>query len=128
LWVTNGTAAGTTLVAATQYAATDLTAIGNGKALFTDGPVGDTTFAEGGRSQLFVTDGTGTSLVSGVHYAHDRLPFDNWAEHEALYPQGHPIAEMPYPRAKAHRQVPQAIKRQLEARAAELYEEMPAVA
>ena len=58
----------------------------------------------------------------------DRLAFDNWAEHEALYPHGKPIVEMPYPRAKAHRQVPQAIKRQLEARAAELYETLPAVA
>jgi hypothetical protein len=58
----------------------------------------------------------------------DRLAFDNWAEHEALYPNGKPIVEMPYPRAKAHRQVPQAIKRQLEARAAGLYEALPAVA
>jgi ELWxxDGT repeat protein len=58
----------------------------------------------------------------------DRLPFDNWAEHEALYPNGKPIVEMSYPRAKAHRQVPQAIKYQLEARAAELYEVIAAVA
>ena len=36
----------------------------------------------------------------------DRLNFDNWAEHEALYPDGKPINELPYPRAKSHRQVP----------------------
>ena len=36
----------------------------------------------------------------------DRLAFDNWAEHEALYPNGKPVKELPYPRAKAYRQVP----------------------
>ena len=36
----------------------------------------------------------------------DRARFDNWHEYEALYPAGKNIAEMPYPRAKAHRQVP----------------------
>jgi Hint domain-containing protein len=36
----------------------------------------------------------------------DRLHFDNWAEHEALYPDGKPINETPYPRAKSYRQVP----------------------
>ena len=46
----------------------------------------------------------------------DRLAFDNWAEHEALYPDGKPIAELPYPRAKAHRQVPRAIRELLAAR------------
>jgi Hint domain len=45
----------------------------------------------------------------------DRLGFDNWQEYEALYPQGKLIAEMPYPRAKAHRQVPRAIREQLAA-------------
>ena len=43
----------------------------------------------------------------------DRLAFDNWAEYEALYPEGKPIVEMPYPRAKAYRQVPQAIRERL---------------
>ena len=47
----------------------------------------------------------------------DRLAFDNWAEHEALYPQGKPIVEMDYPRAKAYRQVPQAIRERLASRA-----------
>lgn len=46
----------------------------------------------------------------------DRLAFDNWDEHEALYPQGKAIAEMPYPRAKAQRQVPRALREQLAAR------------
>jgi hypothetical protein len=36
----------------------------------------------------------------------DRLNFDNWAEHQAHYPEGKTIEEMRYPRAKAHRQVP----------------------
>ena len=47
----------------------------------------------------------------------DRLGFDNWAEHEALYPDGAPISEMPYPRAKARRQVPKDIRAALDARA-----------
>jgi ELWxxDGT repeat protein len=58
----------------------------------------------------------------------DRLAFDNWAEHEAIYPEGKPIVEMPYPRAKAWRQIPKAIKHQLEARTAEQYGALPAVA
>jgi hypothetical protein len=47
----------------------------------------------------------------------DRLGFDNWAEHEALYPEGKSITELPYPRAKAHRQVPVAIRVRLGERA-----------
>ena len=47
----------------------------------------------------------------------DRLNFDNWAEHEALYPEGKPIVELPYPRAKARRQVPVDIRVALAARA-----------
>ncbi len=43
----------------------------------------------------------------------DRLAFENWAEHAALYPAGKPIAEMPYPRAKAARQVPLPIRKAL---------------
>ena len=50
----------------------------------------------------------------------DRLAFDNWQEHEALYPEGKPIVEMPYPRAKAHRQVPPAIRERLACRASAL--------
>jgi hypothetical protein len=48
----------------------------------------------------------------------DRLAFDNWAEYEALCPDGKSIEEMPYPRAKAHRQVPQAVRAMLAARGA----------
>jgi hypothetical protein len=40
----------------------------------------------------------------------ERLAFDNWAEHEALYPDGKPIEELPYPRAKGRRQVPMRIR------------------
>jgi hypothetical protein len=47
----------------------------------------------------------------------DRLRFDNWAEHEALYPDGKSISELPYPRAKAHRQVPVNIRVMLAERA-----------
>lgn len=43
----------------------------------------------------------------------DRLAFDNWVEREALYPNGQAIAEMNYPRAKSHRQVPRAIRERL---------------
>jgi hypothetical protein len=47
----------------------------------------------------------------------DRLNFDNWAEHEALYPEGKPIEEMRHPRAKGRRQVPMNIRAALDARA-----------
>jgi hypothetical protein len=52
-----------------------------------------------------------------------RLAFDNWQEHEALYPDAKAIAEMPYPRVKAHRQVPRSIREQLADRAAALTSE-----
>lgn len=54
----------------------------------------------------------------------DRLAFDNWQEHQALYPEGKPIVEMPYPRAKAHRQVPYAIRELLAHRASALMGEL----
>jgi Hint domain len=47
----------------------------------------------------------------------DRLAFDNWAEHQALYPDGKQIEELPYPRAKAHRQVPVEMRVRLAERA-----------
>jgi hypothetical protein len=47
----------------------------------------------------------------------DRLNFDNWAEHDALYPEGKPMAELGIPRAKARRQVPMRIRAALDARA-----------
>ena len=50
----------------------------------------------------------------------ERLAFDNWAEHEALYPAGKTIQELPYPRAKAHRQVPVHVRIRLAERAREI--------
>jgi hypothetical protein len=47
----------------------------------------------------------------------DRMRFDNWDEYQALYPEGNAIVEMPYPRAKAHRQVPTHIRARLAERA-----------
>ena len=47
----------------------------------------------------------------------DRLHFDNWAEHEVLYPAGKPIEELPFPRATARRQVPVALRHKLDERA-----------
>ena len=47
----------------------------------------------------------------------DRLAFDNWAEHEALYGNEASIPEMDRPRAKAQRQVPRFVLLALDARA-----------
>jgi hypothetical protein len=47
----------------------------------------------------------------------DRMAFDNWDEHESAQPAP-PLRELPYPRAKSTRQLPQAIRRMLAARAA----------
>jgi hypothetical protein len=46
----------------------------------------------------------------------DRLGFDNWAEHEAIYPDGKPVEEMPFPRAKARRQIPMHVRAAIGAR------------
>ena len=46
----------------------------------------------------------------------DRLAFDNWQEQEELY-RTKPTIELPYPRAKAHRQVPSGIRNALAQRA-----------
>jgi len=48
----------------------------------------------------------------------NRMAFDNWNEHQALYPQGKAIVEMAYPRAQSVRQVPVAIRRRLNDRVA----------
>jgi hypothetical protein len=58
----------------------------------------------------------------------DRLGFDNWAEHEALYPNGKHVEELPYPRAKSHRQVPVSIRVMLGARTQAIGAESSAVA
>jgi hypothetical protein len=47
----------------------------------------------------------------------DRLAFDNWDEHEALYPNGKAIVELPYPVAKSRRQIPVDIRVKLGERA-----------
>ncbi|MDE3174672.1 MAG: Hint domain-containing protein [Pseudomonadota bacterium] len=47
----------------------------------------------------------------------DRLGFDNWSEFEALYPEGKTVEELPYPRAKSHRQVPVNLRVMLAERA-----------
>jgi hypothetical protein len=46
-----------------------------------------------------------------------RMGFDNWAEHEALYGDEPTIVEMPYPRVQSRRQLPQAIREAIDARA-----------
>ena len=50
-----------------------------------------------------------------------RLAFDNWQEHQALYVDGKTITEMPYPRAKAYRQVPQSVRQRLVERGRRIY-------
>src|SRR5271156_1251736 len=67
-------------------------------------------------SLIFAENTPAETFVDNV----DRLAFDNWQEHEALYPEGKPIIEMPYPRAKAHRQVPREIRKLLAERVAVL--------
>jgi T5SS/PEP-CTERM-associated repeat protein len=67
-------------------------------------------------SLIFAENTPAETFVDNI----DRLGFDNWAEHEALFPNGNAIGEMPYPRAKAHRQVPRSISHRLSARAAAL--------
>ena len=64
-------------------------------------------FAEGAATETFVDNV-------------DRMAFDNWAEHEALYGNAPSIPEMPYPRAKSARQVPQSLRRKLASRASTL--------
>jgi hypothetical protein len=51
----------------------------------------------------------------------DRMAFDNWEEHASLYPGGKAIVELAYPRAKAYRQVPRAVRGRLVERGVALY-------
>jgi hypothetical protein len=63
---------------------------------------------------LILAEGTpAETFVDNV----DRIRFDNWSDYAALYPNGKSIEEMRYPRAKSHRQVPQAVRSILAARA-----------
>jgi hypothetical protein len=48
----------------------------------------------------------------------NRMGFDNWSEHQALYPQGKALVEMSYPRAQSTRQVPAATRQRLDDRGA----------
>jgi len=48
----------------------------------------------------------------------DRMSFDNWAEHRALFGDAEAIIEMDYARAKSARQVPSAVRTMLAARQA----------
>ena len=59
------------------------------------------SFASAGRER------TGQTFVDNV----DRMAFDNWADHRALYLEAPAIAEMEHHRAKARRQVPPANSR-----------------
>lgn len=53
----------------------------------------------------------------------DRMNFDNWSEYQALYPEGKTVAELPYPRAKSHRQVPVHLRVKLAERAQRIGEQ-----
>ncbi|MCB8883103.1 Hint domain-containing protein [Acidisoma cellulosilytica] len=52
----------------------------------------------------------------------DRMSFDNWAEHQALYGLDIPIIEMAFPRAQSRRQIPKGISNRLMKRAVEKVE------
>jgi Hint domain len=47
-----------------------------------------------------------------------RMAFDNWDEYLALYREGFRVKEMPWPRARSHRQVSMAIRGMMSGRAA----------
>jgi hypothetical protein len=65
---------------------------------------------------LIIADGAPVeSFIDNV----DRLGFNNWSEHERLYPNGKTVAELPFARAKAYRQVPKALRDMLFLRANE---------
>jgi hypothetical protein len=66
---------------------------------------------------IFAEDVLAETFVDAV----DRLAFDNWAEHEAAQGARGAIAELEYPRAKAHRQLPRTLHNRLLARAETLY-------
>ena len=65
------------------------------------------------RHALLLAEGVAAeSFVDHV----ERVVFDNWAEHEAMFGDAPPIAEMPWPRIKAPRQLAEATRRKLAAR------------
>jgi hypothetical protein len=67
-------------------------------------------------SLILAEDAPAETFVDNV----DRRHFDNWEEHQALYPEGRPIEELPLPRAKSRRQLPKSIRAALDERAAGL--------
>jgi hypothetical protein len=71
-------------------------------------------------SLILAEDTPAETFVDNV----DRMGFDNWAEYDALYPEGKSITELPYPRAKSRRQVPVSTRVMLAARALELFPEV----
>jgi hypothetical protein len=64
-------------------------------------------------SLIFANGALAETFVDNV----ERMGFDNWAEHDELFPDGKPIEEMSFPRSKARRQVPRHIRTALNARA-----------
>ena len=58
----------------------------------------------------------------------DRMAFDNWYEHEQLYPDGHAMDEAPYPRATSARQLPAAIQAHLAYRAGQIEKDLASAA
>jgi Hint domain len=68
-------------------------------------------------SLIFAEDAPAETFIDNV----DRANFDNWNEYQALYPEGKAVIEMAYPRAKAYRQVPRAIRERLAERGVTLY-------
>jgi hypothetical protein len=50
----------------------------------------------------------------------DRMAFDNWDEHQRLYPNGRSVEELPYARAASSRQVPASTLRKIAARVGEI--------
>jgi hypothetical protein len=54
----------------------------------------------------------------------DRMNFDNWAEHEALYPAGRTMRELPYARVKARRQIPHRLRAAIDGRGQVLFPEL----
>lgn len=64
--------------------------------------------------ELLLAEGApAESFVDNV----DRMNFNNWADHQALYPEGRAIREMSLPRVKSQRQLPSSIARALIERA-----------
>jgi Hint domain len=71
----------------------------------------DLILAEGVASETFIDNA-------------DRMNFDNWAEHQALFPQGRAVEEIDLPRVTAARQTPAGIKARLLTHAGELMGEV----